>query len=533
MKKVLSFIILVFSIFLIACDQPTPDPEPEKKDPILNFTGKDITLNVGDEFELNYTITNEVEGLVVKVEADSDVVSIVGDKVTAAKEGTANVSLYIVGYENIKVTFKVTVEIKEIKVEEVKVMGSEKISVGEKTQLTVEIKPENASNKEVTWSSSNEEVCTVSENGEVTAISSGTATIKATAKDGSNKSGGLKITVERDKVKPVISVDETIILKDCVINYNEDFDPLKGVIATDNVDGDITSKIEVEGEVNNRRLGTYELEYIVKDSQGNRSEKLIRNITVIWDYAVSFIGHGGSYSGLFNSEEAFQNAFRVHGYQGIECDLKQTKDGVFVMCHDDTFGGKTLSATNYDDLKDVVVTGTRGGVSYSAKICTLERYLQICKNNKGYAVIELKSSAGITNSDQSRMQALMEVIEKCGMLNNVVFLGSQYNCLIWTRENGYDYIPCQYLVNSCESETVFNRCVEYNLDVSFNIGYSNSQEWIKKYQEAGIKVACYTFSQYSTVKELQEWIDKGVDYVTVDVIKPYEVTLPANKKVEE
>ena len=82
------------------------------------------------------------------------------------------------------------------------------------------------------------------------------------------------------------------------------------------------------------------------------------------------------------------------------------------------------------------------------------------------AVIELKSSNGITNSSQARMQALMNEIEKCGMLEQVVFLGSQYNCLIWVKEHGYDYIPCQYLVNSIESSDVLNRCNTYDLDIN-------------------------------------------------------------------
>ena len=90
------------------------------------------------------------------------------------------------------------------------------------------------------------------------------------------------------------------------------------------------------------------------------------------------------------------------------------------------------------------------------------------------AVIELKSSNGITNTDQSRMPALMAEIKRCGMLENVIFLGSQYNCLIWVKQNGYTEIPCQYLVNSIESDTVFNLCAENGLDVSFNIAYSNS-----------------------------------------------------------
>ena len=102
---------------------------------------------------------------------------------------------------------------------------------------------------------------------------------------------------------------------------------------------------------------------------------------------VIFIGHAGSYLGIMNSEEAFINGVKIKKYQALECDLKQTKDGVFVVCHDDTFNNIAIANTNWEDLKDIEYTTTRGGISYTTKICTLERYLEICKEYNVYAVI--------------------------------------------------------------------------------------------------------------------------------------------------
>ena len=241
---------------------------------------------------------------------------------------------------------------------------------------------------------------------------------------------------------------------------------------------------------------------------------------------VIFIGHAGSYLGIMNSEEAFINGVKIKKYQALECDLKQTKDGVFVVCHDDTFNNIAIANTNWEDLKDIEYTTTRGGISYTTKICTLERYLEICKEYNVYAVIELKYSNGINNNDTSRMSELMKIIDKYHMLDKIIFLGSQYKCLEWVRNNGYDHIPCQYLVNSIESRDTFERCVSWNFDISFNISYSNSQEWIDRYHEAGIDVACYTFNQYTSIETLQEWIDKGVDFVTCDVLTQNDIILP-------
>lgn len=324
-----------------------------------------------------------------------------------------------------------------------------------------------------------------------------------------------------------------------VINWNESYDPFKGVRVIDDYDGIITNDIEIIKDIDNQEYGKQTITLSITNSFG-KTATMNRYIEVIWDYDVTFIGHAGSYYGLMNSEEAILYAIKVLKYQAIEVDLKQTKDGVFVLCHDDDFGGYKLAQTNWSILKDVKVTaprkagipGSDGSVTnspYTAGLLTLERYLEICKENNVDAVIELKASPGITNSNQSRMQAFMDVVEEAGMLNNVILLGSQHNCLIWTRLNGYEYIPCQYLVGTIESSDFLNRCIDNNLDISTNISGKNSDEWISRYQSKGIKVAVYTFSQYVDYNVLQSWIDRGVDFVTVDWHLMSELDLPLKK----
>ena len=74
--------------------------------------------------------------------------------------------------------------------------------------LTATITPDNASNKSLTWSSDNQNVATV-ENGKVTAVGAGTATIKATAQDGSGKSDTCTVTVTAKTYS--LSVDKSTL----------------------------------------------------------------------------------------------------------------------------------------------------------------------------------------------------------------------------------------------------------------------------------------------------------------------------------
>ena len=74
--------------------------------------------------------------------------------------------------------------------------------VGGNETLTATVQPDNADNKDVTWKSNNESVATVDTSGKVTAVGAGTATITATAADGSGKTAACTVTVERPYVPP-------------------------------------------------------------------------------------------------------------------------------------------------------------------------------------------------------------------------------------------------------------------------------------------------------------------------------------------
>ena len=63
--------------------------------------------------------------------------------------------------------------------------------------LTATVAPDNATNKDVTWTSSDSAVATVDQNGVVTALARGTAVITAAAADGSGASASCTVTVSR------------------------------------------------------------------------------------------------------------------------------------------------------------------------------------------------------------------------------------------------------------------------------------------------------------------------------------------------
>ena len=95
-----------------------------------------------------------------------------------------------------------------ISVESISLNISEmEITVGESTQLTATILPENATFKTLTWSSNNNSVATVSSTGIVTGVAVGSATITVTSTDG-NKTATCNVSVN----EPPVPVPEAIDL---------------------------------------------------------------------------------------------------------------------------------------------------------------------------------------------------------------------------------------------------------------------------------------------------------------------------------
>lgn len=123
-----------------------------------------------------------------------------------------------------------TASIKVIVYEPIKSMSFNKtnvtIAVGKQTTITPSFKPDNATYKDVIWSSNNKDVATVDENGIVTARAPGYVVIT-----GKTKYGGIKATCKINVIQPVKSVkinkttleldiDETVTLKATVSPKN-------------------------------------------------------------------------------------------------------------------------------------------------------------------------------------------------------------------------------------------------------------------------------------------------------------------------
>jgi len=123
----------------------------------------------------------------------------------------------------------------------------------------------------------------------------------------------LNTTTKTINVRIKENTNPVITASNLDITQHSTFNPLSGVSAYDNEDGDITNKIIVEGSVNTSLVGRYDITYKVTDSDLNTTTKTI-TVIVNGDYVKS---DGNFYFEDFTYDNQ-SNKFLVKGYLTIK-----------------------------------------------------------------------------------------------------------------------------------------------------------------------------------------------------------------------
>ena len=253
--------------------EPEPEPEPDPKPEVIPVENvvlnqNNVTLNIGETTTLEAIITpdNATNKNVTWTSDNEDIASVNNGIVTAIGPGETTIT---VTTQDSQKTAECTITVIEPEPEEIHVekvdlnMQNISLEIGEKATLVAVITPNDATNKNVTWTSEDENIASVND-GIVTAIGPGETTITVMTEDG-EKTATCKVTVteEEEELISTISYDYTELTNQNVtatITFNRD-----DVTITNN-DGSNEYVFEENG--------TFTFEYI--DSEGNSSQNIAR-----------------------------------------------------------------------------------------------------------------------------------------------------------------------------------------------------------------------------------------------------------------
>lgn len=236
------------------------------------------------------------------------------------------------------------------------------------------------------------------------------------------------------------------------------------------------------------------------------------------DKEYKLVAHRG-YSAIApeNTAPAYEKAGE-QGFWGAECDIYRTADGVWILTHDiSTYRMMDKSAfvekKTYEELKSYTYdNGSNIGDYTELKICTLDEYLEICKENSMNAVIELKGKNNTEHYDE-----IIEAVEKAGMSDYTTYISFHYENLQKIRS--LCDAPVLYLVQEITDEDIeLALALGGECGINFNGNKEeNTDEIIKKCVDSGLIVAAWTIDTKDAMERL---VKNGVSIITTNCIIP-------------
>ncbi|MGG5758481.1 immunoglobulin-like domain-containing protein, partial [Bacillus toyonensis] len=221
------------------------------------------TLHVGEEFD-------PMAGVSASDKEDGNLTNKIKYKgnVDTSKPGKYIVEYWVVDSKGVNATATQSVIVKEN--EETPDMEP-KLTVPTRTTINVGDKFNPLSGVKAIDNEDGDITDKVTVDGSVDTSKPGTYELTYTVLDSKGHKVTTKQTVTvKQKVEPKDDVPVLTVPAEATINIGDKFNPMAGVSATDKEDGDITSKVTVNGSVDTSKPGTYELTYTVLDSKGHK-----------------------------------------------------------------------------------------------------------------------------------------------------------------------------------------------------------------------------------------------------------------------
>lgn len=231
---------------------------------------------------------------------------------------------------------------------------------------------------------------------------------------------------------------------------------------------------------------------------------------------IKMIAHRGV-SGLEceNSIAAFVAAGN-RSYVGIETDVHITKDGKFIIIHDDNTNRVTGIDMSVEDsnmnelrlhqLKNLTYNhdNTRSDL-YMPK---LHEYIEVCKHYEKIAVLELKNPMS-----ENVINDICNEIKDYGYLQNTIFISFVWDNLVVVK-NMYPSQQVQFLTTTCDDQLIEKLCEnKFDLDILYT---EVTNELVEKLHEKNIKINCWTCDTVEDAEKLKQY---GVDYITSNILE--------------
>ena len=204
-------------------------------------------------------------------------------------------------------------------------------------------------------------------------------------------------------------------------------------------------------------------------------------------------------------------------YFGIETDVHVTKDGKFVIIHDETTerisSGEysiNVEESDYSEVEKIVLPDLDGTTDRKdIRIPLLSEYIKICKKYEKTCVLEIKN-----HFEEPYIERLKDEIKELEYIDKIIFISFDF-------ENGVNVkklLPendVQFLYSKEITDELIERISQHHLNL--DIYYKQlTAENIEKLHSKGIKVNCWTCDDKEVAEKL---VSYGVDFITSNILE--------------
>ncbi|MCD7953177.1 MAG: Ig-like domain-containing protein [Synergistaceae bacterium] len=234
----------------------------------INVTSIDIKsipekLSEGSSVQLSYTVLpKNADDKGITWSSDNPAIASVDQAGTimALAAGSAKITAEAADGSGVNKSFTITVVKNTVSVKSIKITNApQSLKEGEAFQLSCEVLPEDATNKDLAWSSSNNKVAAVTgQSGEITALLAGEAVITVEARDGSGIRDQFTLTVKKNYLsnpkpeRPTVKTDTAALSEPEYYGENEIEELAKAIsmdksLLTAKEDGSVILRQDVVG----------------------------------------------------------------------------------------------------------------------------------------------------------------------------------------------------------------------------------------------------------------------------------------------
>ena len=200
-------------------------------------------------------------------------------------------------------------------------------------------------------------------------------------------------------------------------------------------------------------------------------------------------------------------------FWGAECDIRRTKDGVWILIHNETVDDMTdgtgkVSEMTWDEISGLTVDSGNNLESYpGTKIATLQEYLDVCKEYGLHPVIEIKESVGVEYMDE--LAEILSAREDKGMF--VIISFGREICV--RMKELIPEIPVYYLIGyENVSQEDIDFAVNNHLD-GMDIHVFLPDDYIKAIIDSGLDIFVWTIDD---IPNAERFYELGINAVTTN-----------------